>query len=81
MDLVQAIRTAPTDDAAAEMLAEHERQLVAMANASEAAAVALARQSRAAETAQDDTERRAERAEKEADKLRSQVAALQAVAP
>lgn len=28
LDLAQAIRTAPTDDAAAELLAEHERQLV-----------------------------------------------------
>lgn len=48
-ELARAIRTAPTDNAAAELLAEHDRELVAIADASQAAAVALARQSRAAE--------------------------------
>ena len=50
MDLVQAIRI-QTDGAAAEMLAEHERQLVAVFEADKAAAVALAREELAAERA------------------------------
>jgi len=48
-ETVHAIRTAASDDVATELLAAHERELVLLANANEAAAVALARQSRAAE--------------------------------
>lgn len=48
-ELVAMIRSSSSSDRALELLAEHDRKLVAMANASEAAAVALARQSRAAE--------------------------------
>lgn len=48
-ELVALIRSSSSSDRALELLAEHDRKLVAMANASEAAAVALARQSRAAE--------------------------------
>lgn len=48
-ELVALIRSSSSSDRALELLAEHDRKLVAMANASEAAAVAFARQSRAAE--------------------------------
>lgn len=49
MGLAQAIRTAPTVDAAADLAAEWAEGLFAIAEGSQGAAVALARQSRAAE--------------------------------
>jgi len=51
MDLAQAIRTAPTDDAAAELLAEHERELVAVFEADKAAEISTTREELAAERA------------------------------
>lgn len=50
-ELVAMIRSSSSSDRALELLAEHDRKLVAMANASEAAAVALAREELAAERA------------------------------
>jgi len=51
MDLAQAIRTAPTVDAAADLAAEWAEGLFAIAEGSQAAAVALAREELAAERA------------------------------
>lgn len=53
LDLAQAIRTAPTDDAAAELLAEHERELelVAVFEADKAAEISTTREELAAERA------------------------------
>jgi len=50
-DLARAIRTAPTVDAAAELLAEHERELVAVFEADKAAEISTTREELAAERA------------------------------
>lgn len=50
-DLVHAIRTAPTDDAAAELLAEHDREIVAVFEADKAAEISTTREELAAERA------------------------------
>lgn len=50
-ELARAIRTAPTDNAAAELLAEHERQLVAAFEADKAAEISATREELAAERA------------------------------
>lgn len=50
-DLVHAIRTAPNDGAAAELLAEHEREIVAVFEADKAAEISTTREELAAERA------------------------------
>lgn len=48
-ELARAIRTAPTEEAATQVAEDYARNIVSVADASQAAAVAIARQSVAAE--------------------------------